>query len=459
MAAQEELPEAMEQPHADQVPLTRRDMERSAQQDLPAVLRLIDLGNVAVSAKTMQATAAAVRRIAAVLREGDFFDPAPRKQHPWEQTVGAIKAFAWPLLLQNAKLAELRGSKLALTKAGRGALGKEPAETLRLLWQRWLVSASFDEFRRIEAIKGQRGRGKRAMTAANCRRATIAEALEQCPPGQWVSCDELSRYMQAADLEFEITHDPWTLYIEDLRDGSLGYADHHDWCFLQGRYLLCFLFEYAATLGMVDVAYTDPRHARQDYTELSNTHDLEFLSRYDGLWYFRLTPLGEYCLGMAERYEQVPAQSASLTVYPDLRLQVEGEPLTANETLLLETYAQPEAAGAWRLDRDRTLEALETGGRIDELREFLTARDDQPLPETVDGFLDATARRAQALVPQGPALLVECADAALAELLATQEPTAKLCRRTGERGIVIRAEVEDKFRKAIRQLGYGMPRA
>lgn len=460
MAAQEYLPETISQPRSGQVPLTRRDMERSAQQDLPAVLRLIDLGNVAVSAKTMQATAAAVSRVAAVLREGDFFDPAPRKQDPGEQTVGAIKAFAWPLLLQNARLAEPRGSKLALTKAGRAALGNAPAETLRLLWQRWLAGASFDEFRRIEAIKGQRGRGKQAMTTARYRRVAIAEALEQCPPGQWVSCDELSRYMQAADLEFEVTHDPWTLYVGDLRDGSLGYAEHHDWCFLQGRYLLCFLFEYTATLGLVDVAYTDPRFAREDYTELGNTYDMEFLSRYDGLWYFRLTPLGEYCLGVAERYEpQLPAKSASLTVYPDLRLQVEGAPLTADETLLLETYAQPEADGAWRLDRDRTLQALETGGRIDELREFLTARDEQPLPETVEGFLDATARRARALVLQGAALLIECADSALAELLATREPTAKLCRRTGERGIVVRAEAEDKFRKAIRQLGYGMPRA
>ena len=45
-------------------------MEHPAQQDLPAVLRLVERGNVAVSAKTRQATAAAVRRIAAVLYDG-----------------------------------------------------------------------------------------------------------------------------------------------------------------------------------------------------------------------------------------------------------------------------------------------------------------------------------------------------------------------------------------------------
>ena len=49
-----------------------------------------------------------------------------------EQEIGPIKAFAWPLLVQAAKLAELHGKKLALTKAGRHALGAPAAETLRL---------------------------------------------------------------------------------------------------------------------------------------------------------------------------------------------------------------------------------------------------------------------------------------------------------------------------------------
>ena len=469
LAAHDELPEAVAQPRRgyfgkqerpiDQMPLVRRNMEHAAQHDLLAVLRLVDRGSVAVSAKTRQATAAAARRIAAVLLDGDFFDPAPQKRHSWEQTVGPMKAFAWPLLLQQAKLTEPHGNKLALTKSGRAALTKPPAETLQLLWERWLVSTSFDEFRRIEAIKGQRGRGARQMTAARYRRDTIAEAVERCPIGQWVNVDEFSRFMQAAGLEFGVTRNPWSLYIGEVRYGSLGYAGNHDWGILQGRYLLCFLFEYAATLGIVDVAYTDPRDARLDFTRLDSSDELQFLSRYDGLRYFRLNPLGAWCLGEAESYQpRAPAPRASLTVFPDLRLQVAGASLTTDEALLLETFAQPEAEDVWRLHRDKTLSALESGARIDELREFLTARDDQPLPDRVEGFLATTARRAHALTLQGTALLIECTDAALAEFLAAHERTAKLCRRTGERGLVVDIKAEAKFRKAIRELGYGMPR-
>jgi hypothetical protein len=61
---------------------------------------------------------------------------------------------------------------------------------------------------------------------------------------------------------------------------------------LQLRYLLCFLFEYVAALGIIDVAYIEPNGARNDFRNLWGADDLEFLSRYDGLVYFRLTPLG-----------------------------------------------------------------------------------------------------------------------------------------------------------------------
>ena len=45
--------------------------------------------------------------------------------------MGPIKAYAWPLLVQAAKLAERHGKKLALTKAGRQALGTPAADTLQ----------------------------------------------------------------------------------------------------------------------------------------------------------------------------------------------------------------------------------------------------------------------------------------------------------------------------------------
>jgi hypothetical protein len=78
------------------VPLIRRDTERAAQQDLQTILRLIDKGKVAVSDKTNQPSSATMQEIASLLRDGEVYEPK-QKMTKWEQDVGPIKSFAWPL--------------------------------------------------------------------------------------------------------------------------------------------------------------------------------------------------------------------------------------------------------------------------------------------------------------------------------------------------------------------------
>ena len=134
-----------------------RTQQCAAPRDLQSVLRLIDRGRVAVSAKTRRASATAVQRIVEVLDGGDFFDPTEKKER-WEQTIGPIRAFAWPWLLQAGKLAECRGSKLALTKAGHAALGAA-APALRRLWQRWIKSTLLERMQTSYDIAQARKRG------------------------------------------------------------------------------------------------------------------------------------------------------------------------------------------------------------------------------------------------------------------------------------------------------------
>ena len=440
------------------IPLTHRDTERDALVDLPVLLRLIDNGKIAVSNKTFRPSSATMKTLAGLLNGGDFYELKP-KASKWEQEVGPIKAFAWPLLVQAARLAELHGNKLALTKAGRNALSKPTPETLRRIWQHWLKTKLLDEFNRISEIKGQGGKGKRSMTAPGGRRTVVVNALSECPVDRWVMIDDFGRFMQATGFDFEVTREPWDLYIEDQQYGNLGYNGYHEWSILQGRYVLCLLFEYAATLGMVDVAYVDPAGMRRDFKHMWGTDDLDFLSRYDGLLYLRVNPLGAYCLGLTNEYTPSLIQTrTSLTVLPSLQVNVTGEPLSADEALLLESYAELESDTVWRLDRDKALLAVESGHQVTELREFLQARDEQPLPEAVEAFIITTERRAQALSYQGAALLIECADAELADLIANDAQTKKWCQRAGERHLVIATEAEEAFRKAIHLLGYGMPK-
>ena len=119
---------------------------------------------------------------------------------------------------------------------------------------RWKDRASR---RPTPCIKGQSSTA-RVMSAVPPRRAAIEEALQACPTGRWVRLDDFSRFMRAADHVFAVAHDLWKLYLCERQYGSLGYDGSHGWNILQDRYMAAVLFEYAVTLGMVDVSYFDP---------------------------------------------------------------------------------------------------------------------------------------------------------------------------------------------------------
>lgn len=441
-----------------QVPLVERLTEQAAFQDLRTVLRLIDQEKIAVSPKTLLPSKAAMALLNELLREHDFFEPS-EKLSTWDSELGPVKAFSWPLLVQAAKFAALQNGKLLLTKRGRSALEAPPADTLRTIWTAWIENGMIDEFSRIDTIKGQKGKGRRGFTPPADRRRAIACALTRCPVGRWVEIGEFSRFMRAGGFQFEVTRDSWSLYLCDPQYGSLGYDGYGGWNILQERYLLCLLFEYAAPLGLIDIAYEHPAGARSDFSGQWGADDLLFLSRYDGLRFFRLTPLGAFILGMTDRYESREEMLAvSLTVLPNRQIRIDRGELSPDQRLLLENFAEPEGAGLWMLHEVRALKSVEKGARIAELRTFLAAGDPQALPETVEGFLADVEKRGAACVCKGTALLIECHSPQIADLIASNHQTARLCQRTGERGLVVPVDKEEVFRNAINGIGYGMPR-
>jgi hypothetical protein len=430
----------------ESVPLVVGERDRAAHAELTAVLRLIDTGKVAVTDKARRPTSAAVRAVRAVLGEGDFYA---------DGKVGAIRAFAWPMLVQAAGLAEPRGARLRLTSAGRKALKDPAGPALRLTWRRWLDTRLLDELSRIDEIKGQTGRGRRGLTAVADRRWAIAGVLAACPVGYWIEVDELFRYLRASGQDFEVTRDAWSLYICDPEYGSLGYDGSGDWEILQARYALCFLFEYAATLGLIDVAYVPPAAARADFGGLWGTDDLDFLSRYDGLSHIRLTPLGAYCLGVVDGYAPPSFEVCPvLRVLSTLEIVSAEDSLGAADRIMLDRYADRTSAGAWRLTAERLLSALEGGGSVAELLEFLAARCADPLPDPVLRLLEDIEERAGRLQDAGSARLITCDDATLATLVANHEHTRLLCLLAGQRHIVVPAASVRAFRRALRELGY-----
>jgi hypothetical protein len=425
-----------------------RATEDEALANVRAVLQLCASGKLRCSEKTRLPGAATVAVVSQALVCGDFYPDEP------------ISAFAWPLLVQAGGLAELAGGRLQLTARGRAALSAQPAGTIAALWKRWVSHGVVDEFSRVEAIKGQRS--VNALSAVRPRREVVARALAACPPAEWVKVDDLFATMLSTGLNPRIARSEralWRLYISDPQYGTLGYEGVNDWLLLQGRYTLAVIFEYAATLGLVDVEYTDPVDARDDYRDQWGADDLDYLSRYDGLRAVRLNALGGCALGLTGgRYEpgERGVAAGSLTVLPNRDIVATAD-LAPADRLLLSAFARQTSERVWTLDASTLLAAIDSGRRVEELTGFLAVASRHEVPAAVTTVIADAAARVRQLSDRGVCRVVECADPALAMLIARDRVAGPACRQLGDRHLAVRAEDEPAFRKALRRLGYVLP--
>lgn len=318
-----------------------------------------------------------------------------------------------------------------------------------------------DELSRVEEIKGQRVAN--TLTAVAGRRRAVAAGLATYPVGQWVVVDDLFTTMQRGDLSPTVARNSrsiWNLYLVDREYGSLGYLGFHDWPILEGRYTLCVLFEYAATLGLIDVTYVDPDGAREDFRDNWGADELDFLSRYDGLRAIRLNPLGEYALGRTDNY-QAPAAATTrpgpgLKVLPNHDIVSLGE-LPAADRLLLDAVAKRTSDRVWSLSTNTLIAAIGAGRTVEELRHFLADRCQHELPATLSRLLDDVTARTHQVLDRGVCRIVECVDPAVATLVARDRTLRPLCRPLGDHHLAVPLEHESAFRRRLLTLGYVLP--
>lgn len=434
-----------------------RHTESEALADLGALLRLAAMGNLCFGPKTGIPAKNAIAVIEASLSGGDWFPPELARipnRKSWEQEIGPIKPVGWTRLLHAAGLVVMSGSKSVLTQQGRRVVEKPAWEVIGEIWRKWIANKEYDEFNRIDVIKGQTVKG--ALTARVPRRCAMLDALGKCPVGEWIPFHGFSRYMRADGFMFQVSPDPWKLYIADRQYGALGYRGYGGWDVLQDRYLLCVLMEYAATLGLVDIAYKVPAHARP--VDNWGMDGYAWLSRYDGLEAFRINGLGAHVLsgGKIPFQPSRPTPQVRLAVLGNRTIRVASGSLSPAERMQLETWAEAESDEVFRLHESRAIEAVEAGHDPEEFVRFLEERDDQPLPETMIAFLKQARENGEAVRQSGGAILFECRDARTAGMISTCKELSNLCLRAGETTLAVREESLAKFRKQVRLLGLGI---
>ena len=221
---------------------------------------------------------------------------------------------------------------------------------------------------------------------------------------------------------------------------------------------LAVLFEYAATLGLIDVAYVLPQLARNDFYDRWGSDDLSCLSRYDGLRWLRINKLGAWVLGVADKFELEPIVSPPVfKLLPNLELVAGNALPNPADILFLDRFAQRQSPAVWQLTRDKVLQAIEAGLKVAELRELLSARTEGPLPQTVEVFLADIENKAGQIEDLGDARLIACQDPVIARMLISDRRLSSLCQLAGERCLVFKSSDESAFRRRLRELGFVLP--
>jgi hypothetical protein len=439
------------------------DAERAAFHDLASALHLIQQGKAAVSPTTRLPTLATLRALRQRMLIGDYLDD------DYERAEDAIRPQALIMLLQAAKWAAPTGggNKLELTRRGLALLGKPlGAEHIRELWESWAKTDLLDEFSRIRAIRGQQARGTRFTKPAE-RREKLAAALRDCPVGRWVELDEFFRYLRAQGRGLTIERTSEThLYLGSSQEyGWLGYLGNNYWDIVVGSYLRAVLFEYTATLGMIELTYTLPEETPHSFGDAYGLDEYEFLSRYDGLLAVRLTNLGAYALGLADVYTPPPAAAVSdapiLKVLPNLDIVITGaERALPNDRAFLERIAEQQSQDVYRLSRDLLLEAAAGGLDLRQVRAFLAAKSGQAedeFPQIVRVFFEDIEKRLNALREASRMVVIEGDDQYLLTELGNNpalRPLAQLGSIGGRTVLLVPEEQEAAARRQLKKLGY-----
>jgi len=446
---------AKEKETALKIELVTHQTEHAALHDVQSILRLISSNKISINPATYIIARNSIESVRKSLLNGDFYPEGTETEDSYDVQMGeeGIRPFAWILLSQAAKLCKPEGNKLKLTAKGQEALTQPASSVLKDLWAKWMDTTLIHELNRVNLVKGQRSRSNPLRAASVCR-GCIKSALSKLSVGKWLSTEEFEKHLVAHGYRFAVARDIWELYVGDKEYGNFGYEGHE--AVLNRRYVFAFLLEYAATLGVIDVALTLPWESyRDDLKNLWGTDDYSCLSRYDGLMYLRLTPLGAWILGMTSQYTETKIQrTTAFKVTPNLEINVLADKLIPADELFLKRISDRVSERTWKLSRKNILTVLEEGLSIDRITEFLFPQDNEEILQTVGVFLKDIAERTQKIKYAGACHLLECADEATALLLTNDTQLKKMIVVANQKYLVIKEADHKKFREQLKKIGY-----
>ena len=101
---------------------------------------------------------------------------------------------------------------------------------------------------------------------------------------------------------------------------------------------------------------------------------------------------------------------------------------------------------------------MEEGIDLASIVSFLGERNADKMPQPVQTFFDDVRSRIGKVQDVGDAVLIKCADEALARLIASDTKMQKLCLPAVDTFLAVPKDNQKRFRKALQKLGYVLSR-
>jgi hypothetical protein len=110
----------------------------------------------------------------------------------------------------------------------------------------------------------------------------------------------------------------------------------------------------------------------------------------------------------------------------------------------------------YRLEGQRTIEAVEQGLKVDEALRFLERKAGKEAPAEVRGFFERIKKRSQVLARKQDAVLYQVKDVELMRSLLKDEVLGELCVLAEDHQLVVPVKHEAAFRRRMHELEAGV---
>ncbi|MCO6453113.1 MAG: hypothetical protein J5I90_20195 [Caldilineales bacterium] len=428
-------------------------------QDYLSVLALIGQGLIQVNDRMMPSFDS-IQTVLDNLVDGDFYGLAPGQD--LSEAIRPVGLVRFALGSGMAEPGPRTGHNviLQLRPLGWEWLARPSADLLLDAVETWTQNDQFDELDRMTHLRGaQRPNGSR--TPPGRRRDRILEALSWSPQDCWLSTEDFFKAVKLWQFDFEIDAEGELTAIDDSNGRKLDVIELRDpWRADRGAYALVILMETLASLGAIDIAYTEPQHAPpllETPTE-SWQRPIHPYTRYDGMTYFRINALGSYLFGHVGRYT-IPRNCTTpfFQVNESYRFEYTSQALAPYQRQTMPLLGQrDEKTGDYALNKANWLSAQQNDGTLKELRELLFSRHDGPLSPAVEDWLEECAADSTALRRGRTMITIQVRNPEVRNTILEDAELRRYCRLLDDRTLLIPSSREHAFMRRVLELGYGM---